>query len=116
MQRLIVDPPGTELGGRGGPEVEHHSPRSLVDDGTLLPVSERPAGTTAEVQAEEPLRDIGEKMGGWFRAFAAEIAGCSTTGTTRGATSRSTEARARHRTACASESSRTAGDRDRRPR
>ena len=68
MQRLIMDPPGTELGGRGGPEVEHHSPRSLVDDGTLLPVSERPAGTTAEVQAEEPLRDIGEKMGGWFRA------------------------------------------------
>ena len=75
MQRLIMDPPGTELGSRGGPEVEHHSPRSLVDDGTLLPVSERPAGTTAEVQAEEPLRDIGEKMGGWFRAFAAEIAG-----------------------------------------
>ena len=75
MQRLIMDPPGTELGSRGGPEVERHSPRSLVDDGTLLPVSERPAGTTAEVQAEEPFRDIGEKMGGWFRAFAAEIAG-----------------------------------------
>ena len=75
MQRLIMDPPGTEPGSRGGPEVEHHSPRSLVVDGTLLPVSERPAGTTAEVQAEEPLRDIGEKMGGWFRAFAAEIAG-----------------------------------------
>ena len=78
MQRLIMDSnPTSEPGSpMGGATHDHHdSPRSPVDDGDLLPVSERPAGTTADGNVEGSARDIGEKVGGWFRAFAAEIAG-----------------------------------------
>jgi hypothetical protein len=78
MQRLIMDSDPTSEPGSpmGGATHDHHdSPRSPVDDGDLLPVSERPAGTTADGHVEGSARDIGEKVGGWFRAFAAEIAG-----------------------------------------
>ena len=78
MQRLIMDSDPTSEPGSpmGGATHDHHdSPRSPVDDGDLLPVSERPAGTSADGHVEGSARDIGEKVGGWFRAFAAEIAG-----------------------------------------
>ena len=78
MQRLIMDSDQTSEPGSpmGGATHDHHdSPRSPVDYGDLLPVSERPAGTSADGHVEGSARDIGEKVGGWFRAFAAEIAG-----------------------------------------
>ena len=78
MQRLIMDSDPTSEPGSpmGGATHDHHdSPRSPVDDGDFLPVSERPAGTSADGHVEGSARDIGEKVGGWFRAFAAEIAG-----------------------------------------